>query len=108
MSKLGKWLRILLGCLAGGSVLSYGISLWMKISLSRSFEYAGALFLVLAVLLFMTPSQRIKTLPEDNNQAPIPGTGRRNPPGKSTLSELEFVTLFGLTGIILLFIPLFL
>lgn len=86
MAKFTSWLVSMLKFLAFGLVLSLGIRLAFRAPLARAFEYSGAFFFVLSIIIFIT----------------------RGPKKEKGLahSDVYYVVSFGLVGFILLLLPL--
>ncbi|NLY37664.1 MAG: hypothetical protein GX046_10610 [Tissierellia bacterium] len=89
MHRKYPWMKLLMKSVGGGGILAYLIHLLLKTPLERAFEYAGVVFLLLAVVFFMTPSFTSK-----NKEQP--------------LADTSYVFIFGFTGFFLLCLPLIL
>ncbi len=88
MAKMKSWLRDTFKFLIFGLALGLGIKLLFKPSLARAFEYAGAGFFLISLIVFLT------TGPKQKDKLPH--------------SDIYYVLSFGFVGFVLLLLPLLL
>lgn len=109
MTNFKSWLLLVAKCLGLGLVLTLVGRFILKFTVTKSLESVGLVFLVLAIIFFITTGPRKYRDQEQIISATMEAgeTGERNK--KDIIAQrgdIYYVLAFGLVGLVFLFIPI--